>query len=501
MKNSTSFNNISKKFLVPTLTLAIILFCGLGIFMIQKDKSSILSMMDSKGESVTGFVTKLSADYFAIFDFNDFEKFVKALQSDPDVAFAVFYNNNKKPMTSIDKMPKDTSSLIIYDREIKDESGNILGYLKLGYNKEHLNKSINNSIMIIAASTIVALCILAFGIIFLVRTIITRRVQATVEMLKDIAQGDGDLRKHLHADTGDELGELAKWFNIFIDNIREIIATVQANAERVSVASTELSSTAESLSRGSSDQKLQTEQIATAMTQMSQSITGIVQNAGESTRASKDASTLASKGMEVVERTVKGMEKIAETVKDTSGIIEKLGKSSDEIGNILKVINDIAEQTNLLALNAAIEAARAGENGRGFAVVANEVKKLAESTGVATKEISEMIKKIQVDTEKSVTAMNTGKTEVENGVKLAEEAKNSLYQIVSTSEKAANTVRMISQAAEEQSVSTEQVSQNMENILLVTNQSSEATSNIKMSSDELEKLSLELRNKIGLFKV
>ncbi|RJQ45661.1 MAG: methyl-accepting chemotaxis protein [Nitrospiraceae bacterium] len=497
MKN----NSISKRFLIPTLTLSVILLCALGIFMIHKTKSSILSMMDSRGESVSDFVSKLSAEYFAIFDFNDFENFVKALKSDPEVAFAVFYNNKKEPMTSADNIPKDTSQLLVYDQEIKDEQGTLLGYLKIGYNKTQLNKNINNGIMIIAGSTLVALCILAFGIITLVRKIITGRVQATVDMLKDIAEGEGDLTKRLKSDAEDELGELAKWFNIFVDSIQEVIKTVQTNSEGVSSASIELSSTADNLNRGSNEQKIQTESVASAVVQISQSIAEVVSNASASAKASKDASDIASKGKDVVEKTVMGMERISETVRNTSEIIEKLGNSSQEIGNILKVINDIADQTNLLALNAAIEAARAGEQGRGFAVVANEVKKLAESTGSATKEIAEMIVKIQEDAKRSVQSMNTGKNEVETGVKLVEEAKSALNIIVDTSEKAAETVQMILKAAEEQSESAEQVSRNMENILLVANQSTEATGQIKLSSTTLEKMSIDLQKRIRVFKV
>jgi methyl-accepting chemotaxis protein len=501
MKELNVSNSISKKFLIPTLSLSIVLFLGLGIFMIQTNRSSINTMMDSRGNSVTNFVSHLSAEYFAIFDFNDFEKFVKALQSDPEVSFAVFYNNKKEPMTSVDKIPKDTSSLTVYDSEIKDGQGNILGYVKVGYNKIQISKNLRNSIISITVITTIAMLLLSCGIIFLVRKVITNRIYDSVEMLKDIAQGEGDLTRRLNVDKTDEIGELAKWFNVFVDNIQQVIKNVQSNAEGVSSASTELSSTAEDLNKGSREQKAQTENVASAVVQISQSIADVVNNASVSTKASKDASDIANKGKDVVDRTVKGMEKIAETVRHTSGIIAKLGQSSHEIGNILKVINDIAEQTNLLALNAAIEAARAGEQGRGFAVVANEVKKLAESTANATKEIAGMIVKIQQDTEKSVTSMNLGKTEVENGVKLAEEARSALDMIVNTSEKAVQTVQMILKAAEEQSHSAESVSKNMEQILVVAYESSAATSQIKSASNELEKMSINLLGNIGAFKV
>ena len=501
MKELNVSNSISKKFLIPTLALSLILFVCLGIFMIKTSRKSINTMMDSRGRSVTDFVSNLSAEYFAIFDFSDFEKFVKALQSDHDVAFAVFYNNAKEPMTSVDSVPKDTSSLIVYDSEIKDEQGNVLGYVKVGYSKTQLNKNIKNSIMLITAMTAVSMLLLSIGIIFLIRKFVTNKIYDTVDMLKDIAQGDGDLTRRLTVDTKDEIGELANWFNVFVDNIQGVMKTVHLNAEGVSSASTQLSSTAADLSKGSKDQKFQTENVASAVGQISQSIADVVNNATTSTKASKEASDIASKGKDVVHKTVQGMEKIADTVRHTSEIIAKLGQSSHEIGNILKVINDIAEQTNLLALNAAIEAARAGEQGRGFAVVANEVKKLAESTANATKEIAGMIIKIQEDAEKSVSSMNLGKKEVENGVKLAEEAKAALDMIVNTSEKAVETVQMILRAAEEQSHSAESVSKNMEQILVIAYESSAATSQITTASSELEKMSMGLLGKIGVFKV
>ncbi len=494
-------SSISRKFLIPVLAMSAVLFCALGIFMVMKNKGAIMTMMESRGQSVAGFVANVTADYFAIFDFSDYEKFVKALQSDPEVEFAVFYNSKMEPLTNTEHMPKDTSSFMVYEREIKDEGGSVLGHVKIGYKKERLNSNIKSNIIMIVTAIVIMLALFTTGIILLVRKVIIKRVRATVDMFKDIAQGDGDLTKRLHIDSNDELGEMGSWFNTFMDNLREIVATVQVNSERVSVASTELSATAEALSRGSNEQKSQTEEVASAMAEMSQSITGVVNNANETSEASREASAIAGKGKEVVERTVTGMEKIAVTVKETSEIIEKLGKSSDEIGSILNVINDIAGQTNLLALNAAIEAARAGEHGRGFAVVADEVKKLADSTGKATKEIADMIKKIQADAEKSVHSMYAGREEVENGVKLAEEAKKALDMIVSASEKAATNVHMISRAAEEQSVSTERVTQNMESILTVSYQSTDGTKQIKLASDELEKLSLDLHSKIGLFKV
>jgi len=501
IKKLFNLKSISKKFLIPTLILSVVLFSGFGLFLAKHNNTTIKTMMQSKGEAMADFVTRVSAEYFAIFDFQDFDNFIKALESDSEVDFAVFYNAERVPMVDTDKVPDDISSHMIYERKIVDNEGELLGYLELGYNKDNLSRNLRNSIMIITFSTTIALLVLALGVVMLVRLIITQRVKSTVNMIKDIAEQDGDLTKRLRSDSADELGDLSKWFNKFVSNIQEIVSTVQANAESVSSASYELSSTADSLSKGSTDQKSQTEQVATAMTEMSQSIVEVVRNAGESAESSKRAAEIATKGKQAVEKTVVGMQKIASNVNDTSAIIEKLWKSSEDISNILKVINDIAGQTNLLALNAAIEAARAGESGRGFSVVAEEVKKLAEHTSNATNEIEGMIINIQQDSEKSVLSMKIGKEEVENGVVIAEEAKQALEEIVQSSEQAAVAIQWITRAAEEQSTSTDQVTQNMDEILQVTQESTEATNQVKYSSSELGKLSSELQGKIGRFKV
>ena len=195
------------------------------------------------------------------------------------------------------------------------------------------------------------------------------------------------------------------------------------------------------------------------------------------------------------------MLRIAQTVRESTTTIGDLGTSSSEIGNIIQVIDDIADQTNLLALNAAIEAARAGEHGRGFAVVADEVRKLAERTSKATKEITDMISKIQADTEKSVQSMDSGSTEVQEGVALATEAMGSLELIVASSEKGKDMVHRIAAASEQQSAAAEDVSSNMESILEITRRSSNSTKEILTTSQELENLSNDLQALAGLFKV
>jgi methyl-accepting chemotaxis protein len=501
MKEWKIFNSISRKFLLPTIALTVVLLTVLGGVMSSTSEEAIRETIDSKGNAVVDFISRFSGDYFAIFDFTDFDNFVKAISTDPDVEFFVIYNAEGEPLTSTMRPPEDLSDLLVYERDITDEFGTVMGILKIGYNKRTLISSVRRNAWIIGVSLMVGIIILSLGITFLTRIVIIKRVDRTVEMLKDIASNEGDLTRRLAEDSDDELGKLATWFNTFVDNIQKIISAVQGSVEQISSSSHQLAVTADKLSTGSKDQEFQTEQVASAMTEMSHTIEDVAKNANDAFGASREALGIAGKGREVVDNTAQGMLRIAQTVKDASETIGELGKSSTEIGNIIQVIDEISDQTNLLALNAAIEAARAGEAGRGFAVVADEVRKLAERTGKATKEIADMIEKIQNETKKSVSSMDAGSTEVETGMTLSGEAKTSLDQIVDSSHKSEDMVQRISAASEEQSVAAEQVSRNMESILVIARKSTESTFQIKSTSEELETLSNELKKMIGLFKV
>jgi len=353
-----------------------------------------------------------------------------------------------------------------------------------------------------------SLIFMVFGIglgIFLSLVIIqtiTRPLNDIVIVANKTSEGDLSHDDTVRAmPTNDEIGEMTVSFNRMIEKLRHIVGEINSGTNTLASSSEELSATSDDLNKGTQELSTQTSQVVTAMTEVSQTIMDMAKNASNAADASRNASETASKGKQIVDTTADDMVRIAQTVQSAAGTIEELGRSSAQIGEIVTVINGIAEQTNLLALNAAIEAARAGEQGRGFAVVADEVRKLAERTGQATKDITHRITTIQQSAADSVKAMKKGSDEVDKGVALAKEASASLEVIVQASNNAMDMVQRIAAATEQQSSASEEVTQSMEGIAGIANSTSTSTEQIKGAAADLARLATELKETAAWFRL
>ena len=326
-----------------------------------------------------------------------------------------------------------------------------------------------------------------------------RNQAAILRLLDEIADlADGDLTAEATV-TEDFTGAIADSINFSIDQLRALVETINNTALQVASAAQETQGTAMHLAEASEHQAQEIAGASAAVNEMAVSIDQVSANAAESAAVAERSVAIANKGNEVVQSTISGMDVIREQIQDTSKRIKRLGESSQEIGDIVSLINDIADQTNILALNAAIQAAMAGDAGRGFAVVADEVQRLAERSSGATKQIEALVKTIQTDTNEAVISMEQTTSEVVSGARLTQDAGVALEEIEKVSTSLASLIQNISNAARQQASSAGQISNTMNVIQEITSQTSAGTTTTARSIGELATLAEHMRQSVDGF--
>ncbi len=319
-----------------------------------------------------------------------------------------------------------------------------------------------------------------------------------LDELGDLADGDLTVQATVSEDF---TGAIADSINYSIDQLRQLVSTINQTAVQVSAAAQETQSTAMHLAEASEHQAQEIAGASAAVNEMAVSIDQVSANAAESAVVADRSVAIAHKGADVVQRSIEGMDTIREQIQETSKRIKRLGESSQEIGDIVSLINDIADQTNILALNAAIQASMAGEAGRGFAVVADEVQRLAERSASATKQIEQLVKTIQSDTNEAVISMEQTTSEVVRGARLAQDAGVALEEIQSVSRNLADLIQNISNAARQQAASAGHISNTMNVIQEITTQTTAGTIATARSIGNLAEMAAELRLSVAGFKL
>ena len=348
--------------------------------------------------------------------------------------------------------------------------------------------------------TLIAI-IIGAAVAFFVSRGITIPLNATNNMLKDIAEGDGDLTIRVPVKTKDEIGDLGINFNAFITKLQGIIGEISGATSQLAAAAEEMAAITEETSAGVENQKNETTQVATAITEMTATVQEVANNAESASAAAADADSEAKAGNQVVSTTVQSITELAAGIESAATVIEKLKGDSENIGTVLDVIKGIAEQTNLLALNAAIEAARAGEQGRGFAVVADEVRTLAGRTQESTAEIEDLINALQNGSEDAVRVMTQSRESASATVEEAKHAGESLTSITRAVGTILDLNTQIATASEEQSAVSEEINRNVVNIQDISEQTSSGSEQTATASAELARLGEQLQNLVGQFKV
>ncbi|HEX5628361.1 MAG TPA: methyl-accepting chemotaxis protein, partial [Usitatibacteraceae bacterium] len=371
-------------------------------------------------------------------------------------------------------------------------------------------KSAATLIMLVVFAALLVVVLLLMGLVFLADTrrgaALSEREnkknqEAILRLLNEMGDlADGDLTVKAEV-TEDITGAIADSMNYTIDELRNLVTGVNSAAISVTQKTAQAQSISAELLGAAERQSKEIEQTTTQVLDVSRSISAVSSTAEEGAQVAQRSLAAADKGRVAVQDSIAGMNDIREQIQETSKRIKRLGESSQEIGEIVELISDITEQTNVLALNAAIQAASAGEAGRGFSVVAEEVQRLAERSGEATKQIGAIVKTIQADTQDAVAAMEKSTQGVVEGAKLSDAAGQALTEIDSVTKNLAQLIQQISKATSAQAEATNQVAQNMQEILDITRQTTLGTQQTAGSIRDLSAVAQELKSSVAGFKL
>ncbi|MBO1537411.1 methyl-accepting chemotaxis protein [Pseudomonas sp. OA65] len=354
-----------------------------------------------------------------------------------------------------------------------------------------------------AFNWVVTLLIIATGLTVLFAWLLTNSITKPIANALDAAEeiAKGNLTRPITVDGSDEAGRLLRAMSTMQDKLRDTLQRISGSATQLASAAEELNSVTDESARGLTQQNNEIEQAATAVNEMTSAVEEVARNAVSTSEASRNATTSAGDGRDLVQETVGAIERMSADVQSTASLIGNLANESRDIGKVLDVIRGLADQTNLLALNAAIEAARAGEAGRGFAVVADEVRALAHRTQQSTSEIERMIGSIQSGTEQAVDSMRNSTERAESTLNIARGAGMSLDTINSAIVEINERNLVIASAAEEQAQVAREVDRNLVNIRDLSVQSATGANQTSAASAELSRLAVDLNSMVGRFSL
>jgi len=457
----------------------------------------------------------------AEFDLSSLTIYANMVRQDEDISYAAFEDNSGHVLAvSGDK--EKVSADNFYKLKIEDE-GVELGQIIIGFNYAHHNQlmgtaarqfeadhkkmievsehasSVSKVILLtsMAVSGLITVAVLYWMFIRLV----IRRLAILENSMKDIAEGEGDLTKHVEVKSKDAIDRVGLYFNLFLDKIHKAIVRVDEASQQLTASSSELSTITDETKASIDSQQYETEQVATAINEMAATVSEVARNATDAASATSEADERAVEGRKIVSLSIDYIHVLVEDIEEAANVITHLKQDSENIGSVLDVIQGIAEQTNLLALNAAIEAARAGEQGRGFAVVADEVRTLASRTQDSTTEIKSIIDSIQAGAEKAVAAMDKGRQQVQQSVEKTTEAGASLESITEAVAKINQMNTQIASAAEEQSSVAEEINKNITRISEYADSTANGAQSTQMASTELGSLSKQMNELMAQFKI
>jgi methyl-accepting chemotaxis protein len=453
----------------------------------------------------------------AAMDLSALLNYAQVAVKDSDISYVEFRNLEGKLFASAGERRR--SADMIEEPITYEEQG--LGTVLIGYNHERADqqiastrekertaitameaargKAMRESVESMALMLVIFVAIAMVAGLTLVRRYIQVPLVRVMEAAGRIALGD--LTVHVDHNSRDELGRLADSFNEMTAQFRSIIEKLSTSAAEMAHESGRLAEVAGRTNHGMQEQKIETEQVATAVHQMTATVQEVARNTTAASQSAHQADSEAQDGARVVASAIEAIDALAKEVEGASTVIRRLEEESEGIGRVLDVIRNIADQTNLLALNAAIEAARAGEQGRGFAVVASEVRSLANRTQESTAEIRQSIEQLQAGAKDAVKTMEQGRARAKASVEEARRAGTSLANIARVVAAITDMNTQIATAAEEQTAVTQEIAHNIEQISHVAQETTSGASQLATYGDELSQLSQQLQSLVKQFKI
>lgn len=400
-------NTISKKFLLPTLFLTVILLGGLGAIIVKENYDTVRSMMISKGNSLANLLSEISTVFMLDDDRSALDRFVKQTLKDPEVEFAVFYNVDKQSLTENSKEPADTASLLVYEREIKSSGGRILGYLKLGYTQKILSNNLRSGIRNIVVSTIAALFLLSFGVTFLFRGI-TRPLGHLVQVIETVSQGNLTVGvESKFTSAHDEVGILANAFSQMSNSLRGVIKKIQDVVQQVTSIGDQMLGSTKRVNDGALLQAHAAEKTSSSIEQMNASVKNISDNIdGLSSSALTTSSSLGEMSA-AISQVAGSTTMLSSSVDGNASALLQMSVSIKEVAGYIDTLSSSAEETttSITEMNASIK--EVGKNAKESTILTEKVNKDAAELGLmAIEKTIEGMEKIKKTVDKSVCVIN-----------------------------------------------------------------------------------------------